>query len=222
MLVLRIFDLGNLPLIHNIGKIGVPVFISIGGGQYDQIESSVQTLRELSVDVTVLHCVSEYPCQIDHLGLSNLKVLVENFPDCTIGLSDHFNGTLSGPIAYLEGARVFEKHVTMNRSWKGTDHSFALERDGFRRFVRDIKRVPLMFKQKPTEDLGNEYVFSKLGKSIVAKDDIEKDSKLSLSNISGKVFKETIVPIRMCNQFIGQRINKDLKKGQPINFDDIC
>ena len=83
------------------------------------------------------------------LGLENIKKLINAYPNCIIGSSDHFNGILSGPVAYMEGARVFEKHVTLNRSWVGTDHSFALERGGFTNFVRDIKRVPLMMPTKP-------------------------------------------------------------------------
>ena len=62
--------------------------------------------------------------------------------------------------------RVFEKHVTLNRSWKGTDHSFALEPDGFRKFVRDIDRTPKMLPLKAKKLIGKEPVFKKLGKSL--------------------------------------------------------
>ena len=58
-----------------------------------------------------------------------------------MGLSDHYSGILTGPVAYVKGAEVFEKHVTFNRSWKGTDHSFSLTIDGMRKFVRDINQV---------------------------------------------------------------------------------
>ena len=67
----------------------------------------------------------------------------------------------------MMGARVFEKHVTFNRAWKGSDHKFALEPNGFRMFVRDINRVPTMMKEKNDKLLGKESVFKKLGKSII-------------------------------------------------------
>jgi N-acetylneuraminate synthase/sialic acid synthase len=121
------FDLGNLPLINRIAKQGKPVVISVGGGKLEQIRASVQILLDHKVEVAVLHCVSEYPCEYNRLGLENIEILQREFPQCTVGSSDHFNGTLSGPVAYLKGARVFEKHVTLNRAWRGTDHSFALE-----------------------------------------------------------------------------------------------
>ena len=61
----------------------------------------------------------------------------------------------------MKGARIFEKHVTMNRAWKGTDHSFALEPKGFEAFVRDIKRVPMMDDRKPEAESKEEYAFQK-------------------------------------------------------------
>ena len=186
------FDIGNLSFIKKISQIKKPVVISIGGGKYEQIRPSISLLKQNKSEIAILHCVSEYPCEYSKLGLENIRRLKE-FPDCTIGSSDHFNGILSGPIAYLMGARVFEKHVTLNRGWKGTDHSFALEPLGFRKFVRDIKRVKHMLPVKDKKDLGNEKVFKKLGKSIVAFKDIEIGEELTLENLSGKIFNDTYI-----------------------------
>ena len=215
------FDLGNLPLINRIAKLAKPVVISVGGGKIDQIRSSVNLLLENGTDLSILHCVSEYPCEYNRLGLENIQTLIKEFPNCVIGSSDHFNGTLSGPIAYLLGARVFEKHVTLNRSWKGTDHSFALEPEGFRKFVRDIKRVNEMLPQKPTSEIGEEKVFKKLGKSLVAIQDLSKGSKLTIDNLSGKIFSTQFIPVRESNQVINKLLSRDIKSGEPINFDDL-
>ena len=214
------FDLGNLPLINRISKLAKPVVISVGGGKIDQIRSSVNLLLENGVDLSILHCVSEYPCEYNKLGLENIQTLINEFPNCIIGSSDHFNGTLSGPIAYLLGARVFEKHVTLNRAWKGTDHSFALEPEGFRKFVRDIKRVKYMLPQKPKSEIGEEKVFKKLGKSLVALDDLSKGTMLTIDNLSGKIFSTQFIPVRESNQVIGRILNSDIKSGEPINFSD--
>lgn len=214
------FDLGNLPLINRISKLAKPVVISVGGGKIDQIRSSVNLLLENGVDLSILHCVSEYPCEYNKLGLDNIQILINEFPNCIIGSSDHFNGTLSGPIAYLLGARVFEKHVTLNRAWKGTDHSFALEPEGFRKFVRDIKRVKYMLPQKPNSEIGEEKVFKKLGKSLVVLNDLLKGTMLTIDNLSGKIFSTQYIPVRESNQVIGKILNRDIKAGEPINFND--
>jgi N-acetylneuraminate synthase/sialic acid synthase len=217
------FDLGNLPFINKIAQSGKPTVISIGGGKSDQIESSLNILRKSLDDslIAVLHCVSEYPCNYDILGLDNIQTLKDKFPNILIGLSDHYNGILSGPIGFMKGARIFEKHVTLNRSWKGTDHNFALEPDGFRKFVRDIKRVPFMMKPKDSSEIGKEPVFQKLGKSLVAAVDIQKGDILTLDNLSGKIFEKQFIPVRQSNEVIGKKASSLIKQGDPVEFINI-
>lgn len=215
------FDLGNLPFIHRIAALGKPVVMSVGGGKIEQIRSSVNVLLNHHDDVAILHCVSEYPCEYNRLGLDSIEDLIREFPQCVIGSSDHFNGTLSGPVAYLKGARVFEKHVTLNRASKGTDHSFALEREGFRKFVRDIKRVRHMLPPKSAEDLGNEKVFKKLGKSLIAYVDIKTGEKITLDNLSGQIFNTQYIPVRESNQVLGCLAKRDIAKGEPIQYSNL-
>ncbi len=215
------FDLGNLPFIHRIAQTRKPVVLSVGGGNLDQIRSSVDVLLTYHDDVAVLHCVSEYPCEYNRLGLNNIALLAKEFPRCVVGSSDHFNGTLSGPVAYMKGARVFEKHVTLNRAWKGTDHSFALEPEGFRKFCRDIKRVRHMMPPKPSDDLGNERVFKKLGKSLISYRDIEAGEPFSLENLSGRIFSEQYIPVRESNRVIGRTARRFIARGEVIADADI-
>ena len=215
------FDLGNLPFINKVAKLGKPVVISVGGGRIEEILSSINMLSKFNIEIVVLHCVSEYPCNYDRLGLDKIEELISNFPDKVVGLSDHFNGILSGPIAYMKGARVFEKHVTLNRSWKGTDHSFSLEPEGFRKFSRDLKRVRFMLPPKPESELGQEPVFKKLGKSLVAAMDLEAGTVLGMDNISGKIFNPPIIPVRDSRQIIGSRTSVFIKAGDPITHDSL-
>lgn len=215
------FDLGNLPFINKIAKKSIPTIISVGGGLFEQIRESVSILSDHIEEIAILHCVSEYPCEHNRLGLDNIQYLSEQFPHCTIGLSDHFNGILSGPVAFMKGARVFEKHVTLNRSWKGTDHSFALQHHGFRNFVRDIKRVPGMMPPKPADEIGKEEVFNKLGKSIVAAHNLKAGDRLSLDNLSGKIFTEVHIPVRESNQVLNKILNKDINKDCLIELEDL-
>jgi sialic acid synthase len=215
------FDLGNLPFIKKIAETGASVVMSIGGGQEDQIHESVKLLEDHGIELAVLHCVSEYPCAYDRLGLSNIEKLIKKYPNSTIGSSDHFNGTLSGPVARMLGATVFEKHVTLNRAWQGTDHSFALEAQGFRSFVRDIYRAPSMLLEKPRDDLGEEPVFKKLGKSIIAAKDIVVDQEISYEDLTGMIFTNNHVPVRNSNLILKKKSPKAYKKGEPILEQDL-
>ena len=220
LLKIASFDLGNLPFLNRIADLRKPVVMSVGGGNLNQIRASVEILNKKVLDLAVLHCVSEYPCEFDRLGLENIKNLKKEFPNSVIGSSDHFNGILSGPIAYMLGARVFEKHVTLNRGWKGTDHSFALEPQGFRKFVRDIKRVKHMLPSKDKVDLGKEKVFKKLGKSIVAYKDIKLGESLSLENLTGKIYQNTYIPVREAPKIIGKKAKRNIFKNELIKMDD--
>jgi N-acetylneuraminate synthase/sialic acid synthase len=210
------FDLGNLSLIEKISKKKKPVIISVGGGNNFEIKASIKILAKNKIPLGILHCNSEYPTHYSRLGLGNIKSLKKIFPNATIGSSDHFNGILSGPVAYLMGARIFEKHVTLDRSWKGTDHSFALEPEGFRKFTRDIKRTPEMLPLKDKKLIGKEIVFKKLGKSLTPNKKIKKNQIIKINNLTGVIFDKNYIPIRETYKIIGKKAKNDLEPGKPI------
>jgi sialic acid synthase len=192
------FDLGNLPFISRIAKTGRPIVMSVGGGKIEQIRASVDLILSQGSELAVLHCVSEYPCDYNRLGLDNIEILIKEFPKCVIGSSDHFNGILSGPVAYLKGARIFEKHVTLNRA------------------------VRHMLPSKPSEDLGAESVFKKLGKSITAYTDLKAGQIIEMENVTGRIFQKEIIPVREAHKIIGMKINKDIPSGFPIHLKDLA
>lgn len=210
------FDIGNIPFLKLVGETMIPVTMSVGGGKKDQIKSSISEIKKYHSDLTLLHCVSEYPCPPEHLGLNEISRLIEIYPELTIGSSDHFNGILSGPIAYMLGARVFEKHVTLNRSNKGTDHSFALEAEGFKKFVRDVRRTPIMLAPKDTSEIGKEPVFKKLGKSICASVPIKAGTVITADMLTGIIFEDNGIPVRRSNEIIGSVAKHDFSKGEKI------
>jgi N-acetylneuraminate synthase/sialic acid synthase len=212
------FDLGNLSFINKIANKKKPVVISVGGGNIKQISHSIKILERKKIKYIILHCVSEYPCEYNRLDLGQIKKIKKKFPKSIIGSSDHYNGILSGPIAYLQGARVFEKHVTLNRGWKGSDHSFALEPEGFRKFVRDTKRTPFMIKSKPAKEIGKEIIFQRLGKSIIASKKIKAGSKISINNLSGKIFLQQYIPVRESLDVIGKIAKYTIEKNEPLTY----
>lgn len=215
------FDLGNIPFIDLIAKTKKPVVMSTGGGNQNQINESLVRINQYHNDVAILHCVSEYPTPYDRLGLNRITELKEIYTENMIGLSDHFNGISSGIVGYMKGARVFEKHVTFDRSWKGTDHSFSLEINGFTKFVRDIRRVPQMLQPKPDDQLGKEPVFQKLGKVLSARKPIAKGERLTLDNLSSKICVEDGIPVRKSSEILGIKVNRDIQEGDLITFEVI-
>ena len=84
LLKIASFDIGNLPFIKRIAQAQLPTVVSVGGGKSSQIRSSIETLRTEHDNITVLHCVSEYPCEASRMGLDNIEKLKEEFPDLTM------------------------------------------------------------------------------------------------------------------------------------------
>ncbi len=220
MLKVASFDMGNLPFLKQIGKSKKPTIISTGGANLEVIINSIKAI-DYGQDIYILHCTSEYPCTADKVNLSMIPILINKFPKHQIGISDHFNGTLTGPLARILGATVFEKHVTFDRSLKGSDHKFSLEPDGFRKFVRDIKRTEILYHRNDRSNIGKEDVFERLGKSCVASKDIKKGEIIKIEHITGKIFDKQKIPIRECMNLIGKSLSKDIKKGQEFDYNII-
>ena len=216
------FDIGNLPFIDAMAKSKIPIIMSTGGSDLDVIKHSVDTVLSHHSDIAVLHCVSSYPCPADKVNLSKITALSQIFPEITVGVSDHFNGILTGPLSYMLGARVFEKHVTFDRSQKGTDHPFSLEPDGFRRFVRDIERTPIMLSEPKDYVLGSEPVFKKLGKKMVASRSLTSSHVITMDDLSFVITKEDGINVRETYKFLGKRLIRDVPEHHVFSLLDFA
>ena len=139
-------DLTNLPLVEAVAKTGKPVILSTGMAVDEEIETACDLVDDINGDFAVMHCTSEYPCPNDHVDLRVLKMM-DSFHckhSFVRGYSDHTVGILAGPLAVAMGASIIEKHITLSRCAKGTDHACALEKDGLERYVRDCRNAYTM------------------------------------------------------------------------------
>ncbi len=127
----------DAPLIRAAVRTGLPVLISTGGCE----EADILRAHELAPQALLLHCTASYPAAFEELNLRYLRRLRALFPDTVIGWSGHDNGIAMALLAYGYGARLIEKHVTLNRASKGTDHAFSLEHSGLEKLCRDLRRA---------------------------------------------------------------------------------
>lgn len=214
------FDFGNLPFLTKIIESNIHFIMSTGGADDTSLENAMDELLKLTTNFSLLHCVSQYPCEATMVNLSKISLLKEKFPQIQVGLSDHFNGVITGPLGWLLGAEIFEKHVTFNRSWKGTDHPFALTIDGMKKFVRDINRARDMVSVPSEYEYGEEYVFKKLGKTFIANKDISKGEQFTLNNIRGRIVGDGI-PVRQASILLQKPSKRDYRIGDVIDYDEI-
>ena len=214
-------DLTNTPLQEKIAKLKKPIFLSTGGGRLADITRAVKTISKYNKNLCIMHCTAAYPAEISELNLNVITVLKKKYSNYLIGLSDHENGIDAGPLAYMLGARVFEKHFTLNRSWKGTDQSFSLEPNGLKRFIRNIGRVPTMLGSSKKEFLENEKKpIKKMAKSIVAIQNIKKGTILSKKNIGLKSPSGGLAPYFL-SKIIGKKAKISFVKDQKIDIKKI-
>ena len=134
----------DVPLLTLAGQSGVPVILSTGGSTDLEIDRAVQILARHTSDVALLHCTAAYPV-LDpaELNLRCITTLRERYPQTVIGWSGHDTGIAMALVAYSLGARIIEKHVTLNRASKGTDHAFSLEPQGVRTLCDNLKQAHL-------------------------------------------------------------------------------
>ena len=107
-------DLTNTPLQEYIAKKDKPIFLSTGGGTFKDIDRAYKNIIKFNKKLMILHCTASYPAEISDMNLNIIKELKKKYPKNIIGLSDHENGIDAASVAFMLGAKVFEKHFTLN------------------------------------------------------------------------------------------------------------
>lgn len=134
-------DLTNLPLLEAMAETKIPMILSTGMTGQKELDDALQVITKYHENISILHCLSQYPSEYQNINLLSIQFLKENYPQYTIGYSDHSIGILMPAVAVGMGAEIIEKHITLDRNMKGTDHRGSLEPEGIWRMVRDIRNT---------------------------------------------------------------------------------
>jgi N-acetylneuraminate synthase/sialic acid synthase len=215
-------DLLNVPFLRYVATFGKPLLLSTGGGTIEDIDRAVQAILPLNSQLCVLHCTASYPAEVEDLNLRVIDTLRERYPELVIGLSDHQNGIAMALVAYMLGARVFEKHFTLNHAWKGSDHAYSLMPEGMRRLVRDLHRVPVALgdgvkRRLPSE----ERPLTKMGKKLVAARDLEAGHVLAPGDLEAKSPADGGLPPYELDRLLGRRLLRPLTFEQEVALEDV-
>jgi sialic acid synthase SpsE/sugar phosphate isomerase/epimerase len=166
-------DLTNLPLLDHLIRKGKPLILSTGMSRPDEVDFTVNYLKERHTQFALLHCNSTYPASFEDINLRYMNQLRKY--DVPVGYSGHERGIAVSIVASAMGASILERHITLDRAMDGPDHAASLEPQGFKKMVRDIRLVTLAL------GTGDEKYFSMgeilnretLAKSLVAARRIE-------------------------------------------------
>ena len=217
-------ELTNFPYLRAIAKTGLPVILSTGMANLEEIEKSINILISNGTkknQITVLHCNTEYPTPMKDVNLKAMLTIKEKL-GVAIGYSDHTLG-IEVPIAAVAmGAEIIEKHFTLDRNLKGPDHKASLEPNELKEMVNSIRNI-----EKAISGNGVKEVSSSERKNInIAR----KSIHLSRDLKSGSVITEKdIISLRpgdgICamnwEKIIGKTVNTDIKKFTKLTWEDI-
>jgi sialic acid synthase len=213
-------DLKNLPLLEHVAKFNKPMILSTGGAKIEDVRRAYDTVSAINNNFAILQCTAAYPCDFEELDLKVIETYREMFPNTLIGLSDHDNGIAMAPVAYVLGARFIEKHFTLNRANKGTDHAFSLEPTGLRKMVRDLRRTKIALGDGVKKQYEKEKKpLLKMEKSLFTKTRLDKGHVLTIEDISYKIPGDGISPFQM-DEVLGKSLVNDLPKEHKFSFGD--
>lgn len=184
-------DLTNLPFIEYQASFGKPIILSVGAGDLREIREAVEVVRRVnSAPLSLLHCVLEYPTPYDHANLRRIRSLAEEFPFVTIGYSDHCRPDSNVDViktAYTLGARIVEKHFTLDKSLAGNDHYHAMDPDDVVRMKEGVAWIESLLGEAELVHSETENV-ARLNarRSIVAAVDIGAGTTIENSHLTFK------------------------------------
>jgi N-acetylneuraminate synthase/sialic acid synthase len=212
-------DLTNTPLLRYVARIGKPVIFSTGGGTLDDVRRAYDVLASENDQIAVLQCTAGYPAEWDELDLNVIKTYRDVFPEATVGFSSHDNGIAMAVAAYVIGARVVEKHFTLNRALRGTDHVFSLEPQGMRKMVRDLRRTRAALGDGEKKMYPSEVgPATKMGKKIVAARDLPAGHVLTEDDVALKSPGDGLPPYEL-ERVVGSVLRHPVVEDTPLTFE---
>ena len=212
-------DLKNIPLLRYMAQVGKPMVLSTGGGTMEDVNRAYDAIMPINPQLCLLQCTAGYPAAFEELNLRVITTFRERFPQTVVGLSSHDNGIAMALAAYMLGARVVEKHFTLNHTWKGTDHAFSLEPIGFQKMVRDLSRVRVALGDGVKRVYESEVApMQKMGKSLMAARDLPAGHALRREDIAIKSPGGGVAPYEI-DKVLGRTTRSTLKADDAITFE---
>lgn len=212
-------DLKSIPLLTYIAQFQKPIILSTGGGAMEDVLRAYEAIMPINPQLAILQCTAGYPCEFEELNLRVITTFRDRFPQNVIGFSSHDNGIAMAVAAYVLGARIVEKHFTLNHTWKGTDHAFSLEPIGLRKMVRDLRRTRVAFGDGIKRTYASERdPIIKMSKKLVAARHLPAGYALRREDIALKSPGDGLPPYEL-SKVIGRTLVKDLAEDDNITFE---
>jgi N,N'-diacetyllegionaminate synthase len=210
-------DLTYLPFLKKVAKTSLPVVLSTGMGNEEEISQALEILQP-ECPIILLHCVSNYPSQYDEMNLHCMETLRSRF-NVPIGLSDHTLDNLSAVVAASLGAVVIEKHFTVDRKLPGVDQSISIEPSELKKLKTELVHInQILGDEKKQIQVSEIPVKQSARRSLVARINISAGTPLSEEMIACKR-PGTGIPTSELNDMLGKTCKIDISAEQVLTWD---
>jgi len=206
-------EIENAPLVDEIIKGKVPIILSTGMNSFSVVAKVVKKILKNDGDLAILKCTSNYPVDYGNVNLLGIETLKDKFKDCMIGFSDHSEGFEVACAAVVLGAKIIEKHFTLDKKMWGPDHKASLDVIEFKAVVKAIRNVERARGSRDIRVLESEKSQKKtMQKSIYSRNFIPKGKKILLDDLMFLRPSGGISPAEY-KKIIGKTCKVDIKKG---------
>lgn len=212
------FENTDIPLIRKVAALGKPLIISSGMASVADLDETVRTVKDKGNDqLILLKCTSTYPASPEQTNLMTIPHMRDLF-GCEVGLSDHTQGIGVAIASVAFGATVIEKHFTLSRSDGGVDSAFSLEPKEMKQLVQESKRAWEALGHISYGASETEKDSMKFRRSIYTSENIKAGELLSPHNV--RIIRPGYgLEPKHYDFLIGKRVNRDIPKGTPLNWD---
>ena len=211
-------EITNLPYLRKISTVDLPIILSTGMANLDEINDALNILTESGKDrksITILHCTSEYPAPFEDVNLKAMNKIKKYF-NVEVGYSDHTLGIEIALASVSLGAKIIEKHITLDKNQDGPDHKASLEPKEFAMMVKGIRIIERSLgkdsKIPSKKELANSLV---VRKSIVAARKIKSGEVFTNDNLTCKRPFNGLSPMKW-DSLIGKKATSNYEKDEPI------
>ncbi len=214
-------EINNYEFLSYIAKKNIPVVLSTGMAELDEIKRAVKVIEDSgNRQIILLHCISIYPAAPDTIHLNNIAGLQKEFPTCPIGFSDHTLGTEISSAAVALGACIIEKHFTLDNKKMGMDNNMAIEPEEMKKLVKNASNV--FEAMGSTERVVSEAEYKQrknMRRSIIVVRDMKKGDIIGKEDLSLKRPGTGLVPEKL-SAVIGKKLVHDLEADTMIQEND--
>ncbi|PJI09844.1 MULTISPECIES: pseudaminic acid synthase [Clostridium] len=209
------FEITDIPFIEYVAAKGKPVIISTGIAELSDIEEALKACKRVgNNEVVLLKCTSEYPAPYEDINLKTIPNMAETF-EVVVGISDHTLGTSVSVAAVALGAKIVEKHFTLDRNLGGPDSKFSMEPKEFKNMVDSIRNVEKALG-KVTYELTERQIKSREhSRSLFVVKDIKAGEMFTQENIKS-IRPGFGMETKYINDVIGKKAKSYIKKGTPL------